>query len=91
MVTGSRILWFAQANVGLAGFVGKILVASKNLFSSKIFLDFRYIHTGTRFMYGILYICGDLCQVSKMLKKKKLEFVDNSPQSTHRYRVCIVI
>ena len=61
------MLWFAQANVGLAGFVGKILVALKKTFFSKIFLDFRYIHTGTRFMYGIF---GDPCQVSKMLKKQ---------------------
>ena len=32
MVTRSRILWFAQASVGLAGFLGKILVALKNYF-----------------------------------------------------------
>ena len=36
------MLWFAQASVGLAGFLGKILVALKKLFSSTIFPDFRY-------------------------------------------------
>ena len=38
----------------------------------------------------ILYKFGDPCQVFKMFLKK-LEFVDNSPQSTHMYVVCIVI
>ena len=33
---------------------------------------------------------GDPCQISKMFKKK-LEFLDNSSQSTHMYVVCIVI
>ena len=56
MVTGSRMLWFARARVGLAGFLGKILVALKKLFSSTIFPDFRYMHTGTWFMYIILKV-----------------------------------
>ena len=43
------MLWFARASVGLAGFLGKILVALKKLFST-IFPDFRYMHTGTCFM-----------------------------------------
>ena len=51
--------WFARASVGLAGFLGKILVALKKLFSSAVFADFRYIHIGTRFMY-ILYIWGSM-------------------------------
>ena len=38
----------------------------------------------------LLYIFGDPCQVSKMFLKK-LEFVDNNPQSTHMYVVCMVI
>ena len=58
------MLRFARASVGLAGFLGKILVALKRLFSSTIFPDFRYMHTGTWFMY-IIYI-WDPCQVSKM-------------------------
>ena len=50
-VTGSRMLWFARASVDLAGFLGKILVALKKLFSSTIFPDFGYMHTG--FVYYI--------------------------------------
>ena len=75
------MLWFAQASVGLAVFLGKILVALKKLFSSAIFPDFRCIHIGTRFIY-ILYIFGDPCQVSKTITLKNPEFVDNSLQST---------
>ena len=82
------MLWFARASVGLASFLGKILVALKKLLSSTIFPDFRYMHTGTWFMY-IIHI-WDPCQVSKMFLKK-LEFLDNSPPSTHMYVVCIVI
>ena len=59
VVTGSRMLWFAQASVGLAGFLGKILVALKKLLSSTIFPDYRYKHTGSWFMY-IIYIWGSL-------------------------------
>ena len=47
------MLWFARASVGLAGFLGKILVALKKLLFCTIFLDFRYMHTGTWFMYYI--------------------------------------
>ena len=49
------MIWFAQASVGLAFFLGKILVALKKLFFCTIFPDFRCIdvHTGTRFMYVI--------------------------------------
>ena len=83
------MLLFARACVGLAGFLWKISVAVKKLFSSTIFPEFRYMHTGTWFMY-IICIFGDPCQVSKMFLKK-LEFVDNSPPSTHMYEVCIVI
>ena len=36
------MLWFASASVGLASFLGKILVAVKKLFSSTIFSNFRY-------------------------------------------------
>ena len=45
------MLWFARASVGLAGILGKILVALKKLFSSTIFPDFRYMHISTWFMY----------------------------------------
>ena len=38
----------------------------------------------------VLYIFEDPCQVSKMFLKK-LEFLDDSPQSNHMYIVCIVI
>ena len=41
------MLWFARTSVSLAGFLGKILVALKKLFSSTIFPDFRYMHTST--------------------------------------------
>ena len=40
-------------------FLGKILVALKKLFSSKIFPEFRYMLTGTGFMY-IIYIWGSM-------------------------------
>ena len=53
------MLWFARANVGLAGFLGKILVALKKLFSCTIFPDFRYMHTGAWFTY-IIYIWGSM-------------------------------
>ena len=53
------MLWFAEASVGLAGFLEKILVALKKLFSSTIFPDFRYMHTGTWFMC-IIYIWGSM-------------------------------
>ena len=46
-------------SVGLAGFLGKILVALKKLFSSRIFPDFKYMHTGTWFTY-IKYISGSM-------------------------------
>ena len=45
------MLWFARASVGLAVFLGKILVALKKLFSFTIFPDIRYMHTGAWFMY----------------------------------------
>ena len=32
VVTGSRMLWFARASVGLAGFLWEILVALKKTF-----------------------------------------------------------
>ena len=38
------------------GFLGKILVALKKLFSSTIFPDFRYMHAGTWFMYDYIYL-----------------------------------
>ena len=85
------MLWFAQARVGLAGFLGKILVALKKLFSSTIFPDFRYMHCIPVPGLCILYIFGDPCQVSIKMFGKKFEFVDNSSQSTHMYVVCIVI
>ena len=48
------MLWFARASVG---FLGKILVALKKLFSCTIFSDFRYMHTCTWFMdINIIYI-----------------------------------
>ena len=53
------MLWFARAREGLAGFLGKILVALKKLFSSIIFPDFRHMHTGTWFMY-IIYLWGSM-------------------------------
>ena len=53
------MLWFARASVGLAGFLGKFLVASKKLFSSTIFPDFRNMHTATWFMH-IIYIWGSM-------------------------------
>ena len=40
-------------------FFGKVSVALKKLFSSTIFPDFRYMHTGTWFMY-IIYIWGSM-------------------------------
>ena len=82
------MLWFARARVGLAGFLGKILVALKNYFS----VQFSLILGISIPVSGlcILYIFGDPYGVSKMLLKK-LEFVDNSPQSTHMYVVCIVM
>ena len=80
------MLWFARASIGLAGFLGKILVALKKQFS--LILG-RPICIPVPGLF-ILYIFGDPCQVSKRLKKK-LEFSDNSPQSTHMYVVCIVI
>ena len=63
------MLWFARASVGLAGFLGKILVALKKLFSSTIFPDFGYMHTG--FVYHI-YL-GIHTRSLKCLKNK-LEF-----------------
>ena len=45
------MLGFARASVGLAGYLGKILIALKKLFSSTIFPDFRYMHTATWFTY----------------------------------------
>ena len=69
--------WFARASVALVGFLGKILVAVKKLFSSTIFSDFRY-----SIPVPGLCIFKNPCQVSKMVLKK-LEIVDNRPQSTH--------
>ena len=56
------MLWFARASVGLADFLGKNLVALKKLFFSTIFPDFRYVHTGTWFMYNYytVYIWGSM-------------------------------
>ena len=71
------------------GFLGKILVALKKLFSSTIFPDFRYMHAGTWFMYDYIYL-GIHARSLKCLKKK-LEFVDDSPQSTHMYVESIAI
>ena len=68
MVTASRMLWFARVSVGLAGFLGKILVALKKLFSRTISPDFRYMHTGTWFMY-IRYL-GIHARSFKRFKKK---------------------
>ena len=79
------MLWFAQASEGLAGFLGKILVALKNYFP----LQFSLI-LGIYIPVPGLCI-GDPCQVFKMLKKKQLKFVDYSPQSSHMYVVCIAI
>ena len=67
-VTGSRMLWFAQASVGLAGILGKILFALKKLFFSTIFPDFRHIHISTQFIY-IIYIWGSLPGLENALKK----------------------
>ena len=53
------MLWFARASVGSADFLGKILVTLKKLFSFTTFLDFRYMHTGTWFMY-VIYIWGSM-------------------------------
>ena len=78
------MLRFARASVGLAGFLGKFLVASKKLFSSTIFPDFRNMHTATWFMH-IIYIWGSM---PGLMFLKKLEFLDNH---THMYVVCIVI
>ena len=50
------MLWFARASVGSAGFLGKILFALKKLFSSTIFSDFRYMHTGTWFSEKICIV-----------------------------------
>ena len=72
-LTKSRMLWFARASVGLAGFSAKILVALKNYFSLYFFLIL-----GTCIPVPglcLLHIFGDPCQVSKMFLKK-LEFVD---------------
>ena len=82
------MLWFARANVGLAGFLGKILVAIKNYFPPQFSLILGICIPVPGLC--ILYIFGDPCQVSKMFYKQ-LEFVDNSPQSTHMYVVCFVI
>ena len=62
------MLWFARASVGLAGFLGKILVVLKKLFSSTVFPDFRYMHTGTWFMY-IIYIWGSMPGLKNVLKR----------------------
>ena len=69
------MLWFARASVGLAGFLGKILVALKKLFS--LILDICIPVPGS-----CILLFGDPCQVSKMFLNK-IEFLDNSPQSTH--------
>ena len=49
------MLWFARASVGLAGFLGKILVALKKLFSSTIFPDYRCIYA-YRYLVYVYYI-----------------------------------
>ena len=41
------MLWFARASVGLAGVFREEFSCIKKLFSSTIFPDFRYMHTGT--------------------------------------------
>ena len=56
--------WIKDAMVCLSKcrfgrFLGKILVTLKKLFFSTIFPDFRYMHTGTWFMY-IIYIWGSM-------------------------------
>ena len=61
------MLWFAQASVGLACFLGKILVALKNYFSLQFFLILGICIPVPGLC--ILYIFGDPCQVSKMFKK----------------------
>ena len=50
------MLWFAQASVGLAGFLGKILVALKKLFSSTIFPDLVKVYTHRYPVYVLLII-----------------------------------
>ena len=84
------MLWFAQASVGLAGFLGKILVALKKIFSSTIFPDFRYIYVpvpGLRTV-GLCYTYFGIHARYVRCFLKKLEFVNNSPPSTHMYAVC---
>ena len=49
-------------------FLGKILVALKKLFSSTTFPDFRYKHTGTRYIC-IIYIWGSMPGLQNVLKK----------------------
>ena len=61
------MLLFARASVGLAGFLGKILVALKKYFP----LQFSQILGICIPVPGLCILCifGDPCQVSKMLKK----------------------
>ena len=84
------MLWFARASLGLAGFLGKILIAIKKLFSSIIFPDFRYMHTGTWFMYIIQWRThgGRWGPSLKILKEMKTSLETNRLFSYKHGRNC---
>ena len=66
------MLWFPRASEGLAGFLGKILVALKKNFPVQFSLIFNICIP----VPGLCILCifGDPCQVSKIFKKKRLNF-----------------